>query len=76
MSGVVYGLFAYVWMHARYMRAPDLWIDKNNTILMIGWLLACMTGLLGPVANAAHVGGLIAGGIAGSGPFLKQRLRR
>ncbi len=74
MSGVVYGLFGYVWMQARFMQAPDLWIDKNNTVLMLGWLVACMTGLLGPVANAAHVGGLIAGGIAGSGPFLKRRL--
>ena len=76
MSGVVYGLFAYVWMQARFMSSPDLWIDKNNSILIMGWLLACMTGLLGPVANAAHVGGLIAGGIAGSGPFLKRRLSR
>jgi GlpG protein len=28
---------------------------------MVGWLFLCMTGMLGPIANAAHVGGLVVG---------------
>jgi GlpG protein len=76
MSGVVYGLFAYVWMQSRYMPRPDLWIDKNNAIVLMVWLVLCMTGLLGPIANAAHIGGLVAGAVAGSGPFLRGRLKR
>src|SRR5690606_20479927 len=55
MSGVVYGLFSYVWMQSRYMPKPDLWIDKGNAVILIVWLFLCMTGLLGPIANAAHV---------------------
>ena len=39
-------------------------------IFMIGWLLACMSGLVevlgfGAVANAAHLGGLLCGGVVG-----------
>jgi membrane associated rhomboid family serine protease len=29
--------------------------------MMLIWLLVCMTGWLGPVANAAHVTGLLSG---------------
>lgn len=76
MSGVVYGLAGYVWMQGRYSRTPDLYIDKANAMILLGWLFLCMTGLVGPVANAAHVGGLIAGLVAGSGPLLRRQLRR
>ena len=34
-------------------------------MIMIAWLFICMTGLVGPVANAAHVGGLVAGATLG-----------
>lgn len=75
MSGVVYGLFGYVWMQARYAPRPDLFIDKANAVILMGWLVLCMSGLLGNVANAAHVGGLVAGVVAGSGPYLRRKLR-
>lgn len=76
MSGVVYGLFGYVWMQSRYGRSQDLWIDRNSAVLLVGWLVVCMTGALGPVANGAHVGGLVAGGVLGGGPFLRRISRR
>lgn len=75
MSGVVYALAGYVWMQARY-GVPDLYLDKVNVVILVGWMFLCMTGLVGRVANAAHVGGLVAGLIAGSGPFLRHHLRR
>lgn len=76
MSGVVYGLFGFVWLQSRTMTNPDIWIEKGNVVLLVGWLLFCMTGLLGPIANAAHVGGLAAGLVCGVGPYLRERVRR
>jgi GlpG protein len=76
MSGVVYELFGYVWMQARYLPRPDLFIDRNNAIVLMVWLFLCMSGLLGAIANAAHVGGLLVGAVAGSGPYLRQKLGR
>lgn len=74
MSGVVYGLFGYVWIQARSLPRPDVWVDKSTAVVLMAWLVICMTGLLGPIANAAHVGGLIAGVVAGSGPYLRRKL--
>jgi GlpG protein len=34
-----------------------------NTLLI--WLVVCMTGMIGPVANAAHFVGLVVGVVAG-----------
>lgn len=60
-SGVVYALFGYVWMKSEYEPEQGLGIDSRNLVLMLGWLVLCMTGALGPVANAAHLGGLAVG---------------
>ncbi len=40
-------------------------------IFMLGWLVVCMSGLIeaagfGAIANAAHLGGLVAGGLLGA----------
>jgi GlpG protein len=35
-----------------------------NVVLMLGWLVACMTPLIPNVANGAHLGGLLAGMLA------------
>jgi GlpG protein len=35
-----------------------------NVVLMLGWLVACMTPLIPNVANGAHLGGLFAGMLA------------
>jgi GlpG protein len=61
MSGVVYGLFGYVWMKGRYEPEQGLVMHPNNVAIMLVWLFLCMSGMMGPVANAAHVVGLIAG---------------
>ncbi|MGE5607615.1 MAG: rhomboid family intramembrane serine protease, partial [Bacillota bacterium] len=59
MSGVVYALFGYVWMKSRYQPQEQMNLHENTVFIMMAWLVACMTGWLGPVANAAHVGGLV-----------------
>jgi GlpG protein len=30
-------------------------------MIMLAWLMLCMTGLVGPIANAAHFMGLVVG---------------
>jgi GlpG protein len=53
MSGVVYALFGYCWLRG--------WIRESTVFILLGWLLFCMTGLIGNIANAAHVMGLVVG---------------
>jgi GlpG protein len=73
MSGVVYGLFGYVWMKGLYQPEQRMAVHPNNVNIMIGWLVLCMTGwlgpMVGPIANAAHVVGLAVGIVAGLAGF-------
>lgn len=61
MSGVVYGLFGYVWVHGWLNPASGFRISRQNITIMLVWLVLCMTGWLGPIGNAAHVSGLVIG---------------
>lgn len=65
LSGVNYALFGYVWMMGENHPDEGLRIDSRNTLLLLGWLVLCFTGALGPVANAAHLGGLAVGMLLG-----------
>lgn len=65
LSGVVYALFGFVWMHARYDRRRSYSLEDSTVVIMMIWLVACATGLLGPVANIGHAFGLLAGLLAG-----------
>ena len=61
MSGVIYALFGFIWMRAKYDPAPYFTLNRAVVINIIAWLFICMTGVVGPIANAAHTGGLLAG---------------
>jgi GlpG protein len=61
MSGVVFGLFGYVWVRGRVDPAAGIGINRENTILMFIWLILCFTGLVGAIANGAHLIGLLVG---------------
>jgi rhomboid protease GlpG len=76
MSGVVYGLFGYVWIRGRLASYEPLQIHPQTTIIMLGWLVFCMTGLIGPVANTAHLVGLLCGMAIAYTPILLRRLRQ
>ena len=65
MSGVVYGLAGYVWMLGKYNHASGVFLDRANIQWMLVWLVVCFTGAVGPIANVAHVAGLIIGLIWG-----------
>jgi GlpG protein len=61
MSGVVYALFGYIWMKGLYQPEQGLILHPNTVTIMLAWLVLCMTGVVGPIANAAHFMGLVAG---------------
>ncbi|MES2037157.1 MAG: rhomboid family intramembrane serine protease [Pseudomonadota bacterium] len=63
MSGVVYGLFSYVWIRGRYDPAFNGIMRKATVNMMLAWFVLCWTGLLGPIANWAHTMGLLVGAI-------------
>jgi GlpG protein len=65
MSGVLYGLFGYVWMKGRYDRSAGIVLHPNTVFYMVGWLVLCMTGAIGSIANTAHVVGLVVGMLFG-----------
>ena len=75
MSGVLYGLFGYLWMKSRYEPALGFSLNPRIVVLLICWLFVCMTGMMGPVANTAHVAGLLVGVVIGAAPHLWGLLR-
>jgi GlpG protein len=65
MSGVVYALFGYIWMKALHQPEQGMIVHPNTVTIMLLWLALCMTGVVGPIANAAHVAGLVVGVVFG-----------
>ncbi|WP_295759961.1 rhomboid family intramembrane serine protease [Undibacterium sp.] len=63
MSGVVYGLFGYIWIRGRYDAKFSADLPKTTVNMMLIWFLLCWTGLLGPIANWAHTVGLLVGAL-------------
>lgn len=65
MSGVVYGLAGFVWVRGNKDPASGVVLDRQSWTIMLIWLVLCMTGFLGRIANTAHVAGLVIGLIWG-----------
>jgi GlpG protein len=76
ISGVVYALFGYVWGKSRTDPASGIGISRETVIIMVAWLFACMFGLVGRVANGAHVAGILVGLTFAYVPYLTRRLLR
>ncbi len=73
MSGVLYGLFGYIWMKQRYEPHLHIALAPNTVPMMLGWLVFCMTGAVGPVGNTAHVIGMVTGiAIGVARPMFRQ----
>ena len=65
MSGVIFGLFGYIWMQGKFNPAGGLVLSQQDITMTLIFFLLCFTGLVGPIANGAHAGGLIAGALIG-----------
>ncbi len=61
MSGVLYGLLGFVWIYKKTHPDFPYSIPSRDMSLMLIWLFLCLTGLLGPIANMAHAGGISMG---------------
>jgi len=70
MSGVVYGMLGYIWMRSRYVPEERYFLPQQTVVFMLGWLVLCMTGMMGNIANAAHLIGLIASCGIGYAPVI------
>jgi GlpG protein len=80
MSGVVYGLLGFSYIGARLQPRWNFEPSRPIMLLMVGWLLLCLVGLVellgfGAIANAAHLGGLLSGAALGGAMALLSRLR-
>jgi GlpG protein len=81
LSGVLYGLLGHCWIFQRLAPTPSYRLPPGVLVMMLAWLLICMTGIFellqfGAIANAAHVGGLLAGCLTGLlGGALARRQR-
>jgi GlpG protein len=73
MSGVVYGLFGYIWLRSKLDARSGFYIDPTSVTIMVVWFFVCLTGAVGPVANMAHAAGLGLGLVWG---YLATRLNR
>ncbi len=71
-SGAVYGLFGFLWIRPMVDPNYPIRMVPTNVLLMLGWLVFCMTPMMTGVANGAHLGGLIAGVLAAFVAFRNQ----
>jgi GlpG protein len=73
MSGVVYGLFGYVWIKSMLFPELGFRISQGTVLILIGWLFLCMTPAISNIANVAHVVGLVMGMALAYLPALVKR---
>ena len=72
MSGVVYGLFAFIWIRGRLDPSFPYRMPQVLVTFMLLWLGLGFVGFIGHIANWVHLGGLIVGaawGVLSSGYF-------
>jgi GlpG protein len=74
MSGVLYGLFGYIWMRGKLDPASGLHLNRADIVMMVGWFFLCLFGIIPHVANGAHGFGLAMGMIWGAGPPLLKKI--
>jgi GlpG protein len=79
LSGVLYGLFGYLWIRGRLDPSSGLALPPDTVVILLGWFVLCLFGAMDPdpprskIANVAHAAGLLAGAALGAAPRLFQR---
>ncbi len=76
MSGVVYGLFAYIWMWQLFDPAKGLGLPGNLVFFMLLALIILTTMGLEGIADTAHVAGLLCGVVYGASTATISRIQR
>ncbi len=69
MSGVDYALFGYLWLKGKVQPEQGIILNPSYVQSMLFWLVLCMTGYVGHIANTAHVVGLVIGALLGLARF-------
>jgi GlpG protein len=72
MSGVLYGLFGYIWVRGQTDPSSGLFLSPMTIGLMLLWFFLCLAGMLGNVANGTHVAGLVMGMVWGAFPLARK----
>jgi GlpG protein len=75
MSGVVYGLFGYVWMRGRCDPWAGLMLSPGTVWMMLVWFFLCLFDIIPDVANGAHGAGLVLGVLWGAAPKARNLFR-
>ncbi|MFQ5734833.1 MAG: rhomboid family intramembrane serine protease, partial [Planctomycetaceae bacterium] len=73
MSGVVFGLFGYLWMKSKYDPESGFFMPPQLVFMMMAWMVFCYFGPLN-IANAAHTVGLIVGALLGLWTTFRRRV--
>lgn len=74
MSGVVYGLFGYVWMKSKFEPSSGFFVHPHTIFMLMFWFFFALFGGIGNIANLAHAGGLAMGLFLGYWRTFRQRL--
>lgn len=75
MSGVVFGLFGFIWTQWKYHPNSGFTVPPNVTFLMLFLFVFCIVGGSGTIANFVHWGGLASGAFIGYVTALLSRPR-
>lgn len=76
MSGVVYGLFAYIWMWQLFDPAKRLGLPGNLVFFMLLALIILTMMGLESIADTAHIAGLLCGVLYGAVVSTYSRIQR
>jgi GlpG protein len=72
MSGVLYGMFGYIWLRSRSDPASGLTLSPMTIGVMLVWFFLCLFKIIPNVANGTHAVGLVMGMIWGAFPMVKR----
>jgi GlpG protein len=80
MSGVVYGMFGYIWIKSIYAPEMGFYIGRSTVFILMLWLLLGISGVLGQmgmhIANWTHAIGFLVGVAIAYAPIALQTPRR
>ena len=75
MSGVVYGILGYIWIKQQYEPASGFQLQSFTFFFLIIFMVIGFLGVIGNIANWAHLGGLLSGMAIAYIPVLFPRIR-